>query len=196
MFTADRHSAANGVCVENVTENGGKAVYHVEDAVLYGSDGICRIAEIVTKDFGGAPTEYYVLKPIRQEASTIYVPVKNEALVQKMRHVLPEEKILELIEGMPDEKVHWIENDEERKTAYREILSTGDRSGLIRMIKSLYLHEKEMKGNGKHLRAADERFFKEAERMLYDEFALVLGIEPEQVLAFIQERIQDEGQAS
>ena len=53
-----------------------------------------------------------------------------------------------------------------------------------------------MKGNGKHLRAADERFFKEAERMLYDEFALVLGMEPEEVLPFILERIQDEGQAS
>ena len=74
-----------------MTGNGGKAVYHVEDAVLYGSDGICRISEIVTRDFGGAPVEYYVLKPIRQEASTIYVPVNNEALVHKMRHVLPEE---------------------------------------------------------------------------------------------------------
>ncbi len=31
--------------------------------------------------------------------------------------------------------------------------------------------------------------------MLYDEFALVLGMEPEEVL-FILERIQDEGQAS
>ena len=113
-----------------------------------------------------------------------------------MRHVLPEEEILALIEGMPDEQAHWIENDEERKTAYRETLSTGDRPGLIRMIKSLYLRQKEMKGNGKHLRAADERFFKEAERMLYDEFALVLGMEPEEVLPFILERIQDEGQAS
>ena len=170
-------------------------MYHVEDAVLYGSDGICRISEIVTRDFGGAPVEYYVLKPIRQEASTIYVPVNNEALVHKMRHVLPEEEILALIEGMPDEQAHWIENDEERKTAYRETLSTGDRPGLIRMIKSLYLRQKEMKGNGKHLRAADERFFKEAERMLYDEFALVLGMEPEEVLPFILERIQEKGTA-
>ena len=110
-----------------MTGNGGKAVYHVEDAVLYGSDGICRISEIVTRDFGGAPVEYYVLKPIRQEASTIYVPVNNEALVHKMRHVLPEEEILALIEGMPDEQAHWIENDEERKTAYREsiLISSG-----------------------------------------------------------------------
>ena len=37
---------------------------------------------------------------------------------------------------------------------------------------------------------------KRPERMLYDEFALVLGMEPEEVLPFILERIQDEGQAS
>ncbi len=168
-------------------------MYQVEDAVLYGSDGLCWISDIVTKDFCGTPTEYYVLKPVRQEASLIYVPVGNEALVHKMRPVLPEKDVLALIEGMPDEEARWIEDHDERKMVYREILATGDRSGLIRMIKSLYLHEQEMKGSGKHLRAVDERFFKEAERLLYDEFALVLGLEPDQVLPFIRKRLEDAG---
>ena len=36
---------------------------------------------------------------------------------------------------------------------------------------------------------ADERFLKDAEKMLYDEFALVLNIREEEVLPFIMEQI-------
>lgn len=165
-------------------------MYQVQDTVLYGSDGLCRIDEIVTKDFCGTPADYYVLKPIHHESSTIYVPMKNETLVHKMRRILSADDIYALIQSMPDEEATWIENEEERKATYRETLSKGDRVGLIRMIKALYTHEQQMRETGKRLRAADERFFKDAEKLLYDEFALVLGIEPEQVLPFIQEQMQ------
>ena len=36
---------------------------------------------------------------------------------------------------------------------------------------------------------SDERFLKDAERLLYDEFALVLRIKPDQVLPFILKQI-------
>ena len=67
---------------------------------------------------------------------------------------------------------------------------SGDRMSLIKMIKALYFHQQKQQEKGKRLRASDERFFTEAERILYDEFALVLNIEPEQVLPFIMEQVQ------
>ena len=36
---------------------------------------------------------------------------------------------------------------------------------------------------------ADERFFKEAERLLYDEYAVALGVTPDQVQPYISEII-------
>ena len=58
------------------------------------------------------------------------------------------------------------------------------------MIKALYHHQQVRQAQGKKLHVSDERFLKEAERTLYDEFALVLHISQEQVLPFILDQIE------
>ena len=44
----------------------------------------------------------------------------------------------------------------------------------------------------KKFHSADERVFKEAERILFGEFGFVLGIHPSEVPAFIDDRIGDQ----
>ena len=66
--------------------------------------------------------EYYVLKPIYNDTSTIYVPVHNEKLTGKMRRILSAEEIYRLIRSMPDVDSEWVENEAERKETYKEIL--------------------------------------------------------------------------
>ena len=39
------------------------------------------------------------------------------------------------------------------------------------------------------MHVVDERFFKEAEKILYEEFAFVLNIKIEEVLPFIKDRL-------
>ena len=146
--------------------------------------------EITHRDFGGQMQDYYVLKPVFGDQSTIFVPVKNEALTKKMRRVMTVEEINRIIEAMPFEDTEWIENENERKEQFRGALTQGDPMGLVRIIKSLYEHQQEQQQHGRKLRAADERFFHDAEKMLYDEFALVLKIEPEEVLPLIIEKMQ------
>ncbi|WP_040197362.1 CarD family transcriptional regulator [Candidatus Soleaferrea massiliensis] len=164
-------------------------MYEINDTVLYGGHGVCRIVEIEERDLCGNRMEYYILKPVYDEKSTVFVPVHNEALTTKMRRILSVDEIYALIASMPNEDSKWIENENERKEKYREIISCGDRIQLIRAIKALYQHQQEQQARGRKLHLADERFFKEAEKMLYDEFALVLHIKPEQVFPFIQEQI-------
>ena len=67
--------------------------YHVQDTVLYGQSGVCRIADIAEKDVGGGLRAYYVLQPVFEESATIFVPVGNEALTAKMRRVMSEAEI-------------------------------------------------------------------------------------------------------
>ena len=50
------------------------------------------------------------------------------------------------------------------------------------MIKALYFHKNKRESEGKHLYLSDERFFKEAERILYDEFQYVLNIKKDEVM--------------
>ena len=76
-------------------------MFCVNDTILYGAQGVCRIASIVRESFGSGPVDYYVLKPVYNDNSTIYVPVENGDLTGKMRRILSSEEIIALIRSMP-----------------------------------------------------------------------------------------------
>lgn len=157
----------------------------MNDIVLYSWHGVCTITDITEKEFNGNKANYYVLKPVHDTNSTIFVPAENENVTAKMRRVLSSEEIHALIKNMPNEDTIWIEDDNQRKEKYKEIISKGNRSDLIRLIKTLYLHQQAQKKLGKKMYIIDEKFMKEAEKLLYDEFAHVLDIKPEEVVSFI-----------
>ena len=164
------------------------------DKVMYAAQGVCQVAGIETKDFGGRQVEYYVLKPLYAPNSTVYVPTGNPELTGKLRRLLPAQEILALIRSMPREPCDWIADDAARKEAFRQILAHGSHQELIRAVKAVYRHQQELQQKGRKLHMADERFFKEAEKILYDEFASVLGLQPEQVLPFILDQLEGTGQ--
>lgn len=164
-------------------------MHNINDMVLYGTEGICRITDISVRNMHGEDIEYYVLKPVGENNSTIFVPTGSETLTAKMRRIMSAEEIYALIRTMPDEEIEWIENENMRKQRYKEILADGDRKELVRMIKAIYLHEQERKKIGKKLHLSDEKFLKDAEKLLYEEFAHVLNIKKDEVLPFIMEQI-------
>lgn len=165
-------------------------MFSVGDTIIYGNHGICKIAGIQDMTIDSNTRPYYVLKPVFENGSTIYFPVGNTAAERKMRRILSVEEVYTLIREMSDEDNIWIENEIERKESYRNILTGSDRSALVKLIKTLYLHEQELKGSGKKLHVSDEKFLKDAEKTLNDELIFVLNIEREEVLPFIQEQIE------
>ena len=81
--------------------------------------------------------------------------------------------------------INWIIDDNERKEHYRTILSSGNRLEILNMIRELYIHKQEQLKNGKKMHLSDEQLMKEAERLLYSEFSLVLNIRADEVPKFI-----------
>lgn len=165
-------------------------MFEVNEYVSYGASGVCRITDITEKKICGVCNKYYVLKPVFENKSTVYVPADNAQLTSKMRKVLSAEEIYQLIRSVSSESIIWIENEQERKKEYARILSAGNRSELIRMIKAVYLHKQSRLSSKKKLHISDENFLKEAERRLYEEFAHVLNIKQSQVVPFIAEQIE------
>lgn len=164
-------------------------MYHAGDTVVYGTQGVCTITSIEENDISGSTMEYYVLKPVYDQNATIFVPVKNETLVGQMKAVLSAEEIYALIRSMPNEQTIWVEDEDERKRTYQEIIRRGDRKELIRLIKTLYFHQQSQHQKGKRLHQADEAALKQAEQLLYHEFALVLHLKPEEVIPFIIQQL-------
>ncbi len=168
-------------------------MFKINDTVIYGTEGICTISDITEKKFNGVESKYYILKPHYSPSSTIMVPVDNQMLVGKMRYMLSCDEIKKLIDAMPTQQgALWIDDEKKRKEEYRAIILRGDRVELIGLIKTLYLHSEAQKAAGKKLHVSDERFFHDAEKLLYEEFATALGIDKSEVLSYITSKLSTE----
>lgn len=160
----------------------------VNSTIIYGSQ-VCKVTDIKNMTFGKTTREYYVLAPVYDEKNVIYAPTDNPKLKEKMKEILSSEEIIELIRNMPENQNFWIEDDKERAAAYKETLEKGNREDVIRIIKTLYEHKCEVEAKGKKLHSMDDILFQRAEKMIYDEFALVLDIKREEVTPFILRQI-------
>ena len=165
-------------------------MFKIDETILYGNEGVCKIVDIMKRNFRGKEVEYYVLKSVDGPGITIYVPTDNQELISKMKKTLSIEEIYALIHSMPESQLEWIANDNVRKERYKGVLKNGDRQQLVQLIRTLYLHQQKLKQLGKKFHATDEKILKEAEKILYHEFAYVLNIQLEEVVPFICEQLE------
>ena len=165
-------------------------MYSVNEKIHYGGSGVCVIQEIASMRFGRTRERYYVLKPVYQNTSLIYVPVENAQLVAKMRPVISREEVDSLIDGMADIPTAWEEDPQARKASFDALLRSNECRSLIVIIKTLNAHKERRQADGKNLHVADETYLREAQRLLYDEFAGALDIQPAQVRDYIQKKLE------
>lgn len=163
-------------------------MYSVNDVVVYGTSGVCRITAIKTLDLTGRPMEYYILQNVYDSRTTFYVPVNNDAM-QRLRPIASKDEIDAIISDMNSEELIWIDNDMKRKEEYSRIIKTADKHEVIRLIKTLYLRRKQLTESGRKLRSADEHYLSLAENMLFEEFAYALEIDRSDVVGYIEKHI-------
>ncbi|MCD7873070.1 MAG: CarD family transcriptional regulator [Clostridiales bacterium] len=164
-------------------------MFNIGDIFVYGSNGVCSITDIKTEKFGSEVKTYYILSPYFDSRETIYVPVDNEKLVSKMKELLTEEQIIEMIKSIPNRDNIWIENINMRKEEFKKIIKNSKRNELLALMKTLHARREELSKAGKNLSVFDERFLKQAQNIIHSEIALVLHIKPEEVEPFIEKTI-------
>lgn len=166
-------------------------MYQIDDVVVYGLHGVCRITEIEEKEFAGESHLYYTMHPVFNNRSTFFVPVDNEKSKKKVRTLLSSNEIKELIHTMPQQEEIKVANEKQRKETYKTIIESGDRGEIMRLVKTLYERREAQQKAGKKQHLVDERFMKEAETVLYDEFAFVLNIERDSVIEYIKNELKN-----
>ena len=153
--------------------------------VLYGKTGVCLVKELTTMSGG----QYYVLAPISDSRSSVYVPCDNEMLVARMRPLLTREEIDCLLSDADEVKLAWVDDRNERGLMYRTTLSSGDRKELIRLLCCLMRKKQERIDIGKRLSTMDENTLQECVRLVQEEFSMVLDIAVNEVGPYIAERL-------
>lgn len=161
-------------------------MFCVGQTVLYGSNGVCMVDDVTEKRIGKTKMQYYVLKPLCNNTSTLFVPTANQQLVSKMRRILTEDEAEAILRDLPP-CGDWNDNKQERSEQFRAIITEGSCVELIRLIRLVRTHEQEQLAGGKRLHITDERFLKEAEKMICEEFSLVLHISRDEVLERIMQ---------
>lgn len=156
-------------------------MFCVGQTVLYGSNGVCMVDDVTEKRIGKTKMQYYVMKPLCNNTSTLFVPTANQQLVSKMRRILTEDEAEAILRNLPP-CGDWNDNKQERSEQFRAIITEGSCVELIRLIRLVRTHEQEQLAGGKRLHITDERFLKEAEKMICEEFSLVLHISRDEVL--------------
>ena len=92
-------------------------------------------------------------------------------------------------EESPEEYAGWIDDERLRKEKFKELVSRADTFELIQLIKTLLKHKEDVLARGKKMHMVDERMLQDAEKIICDEFAYVLGIAPDAVPEYIQREI-------
>ena len=150
--------------------------------VSYRAEGVCVISDIRTESFGDKSGDYYILAPLKDVNSVLYVPVDNELLVSRMLPLLSSEEISALAEELCDERMEWNLESRARNYQFRDILNSGDRRALIILVNTITEREANQLITGKKLTGGDQSTLRRARKALFDEFSITANIANEEQL--------------
>ena len=164
-------------------------MYQTGDWVVYGIHGVCRVIGTEKQLIKRKRTQYLVLEPRAQTESRFYLPVENPTAMAKLKAVLPKEELTALISSEEVRQDVWIQEENQRKQHYRDLISSGDRVSLMKMVSTLYRYRASQTAAGRKFHQADENFLRDAEKLLASEIALVLELSAEDARNYLREQL-------
>lgn len=166
-------------------------MFKIGDYVAHYKQGVCEVTDIGRLDISCSDKkkEYYTLKPLYDQAGTVYTPVSNEK--NQIREVVTCEEAKKLIEEMPSIDTIWVADEKRREAFYKEALMKNECREWIAIIKTSYLRKMKRLASGKKSINVDEKYLSIAERFLYGELAVALDMKKEDVRNYIVEHIQE-----
>lgn len=167
-------------------------MFQIGDQVMYGIHGVCSITQVEERTVDRKKLQYFVLEPAEQPGAKFYIPMHNEAALSKLRPIISREALVEILESDEVQQDAWIEDENQRKQHYRELIVSGDRASLVRMVRTLHQHKRNQAAAGRKFHLCDENFLRDAEKLLGSEFALVLDMPQDAVSGYVRTVLKDE----
>lgn len=160
-------------------------MYKIGDYVVH-KQYVCKITDIIKKFFNNV--DYYNLITINDESLAIKIPVNRDDLLRPVMNKLEAE---ELIKKIPGIELIKIENDRNIDYVYKELISTGNREDLIKIIKTAYTRNEHRKENGKKVGEKDLSFLDTAEKILYGEMSIALNKTFDETKDYVIKKVEE-----
>ena len=163
---------------------------HLDDYVIYGIHGACRVLGREKQLVNKKRTEFLVLEPLMQSGSKYYVPAENPTAMAKLQGVLSQDELVQLLESDAVREDCWISDEGHRKQIYRELITSADRLRLMQMVASLYRYRGAQEAAGRKFHLCDDNFLRDAERLLSSEISLVMNLPPDEARDFLRKHLK------
>ena len=157
-------------------------MFKVGEYLVYRKN-VCQVKEIKEKE----GVKYYQLVPIDDDSLKIEIPVDNKDNV--LRKLISREEVDTLIAEMPTIEVIDC-SDRMIELEYRNLLSSGNKEDIIKVIKTAYLRNKARLENKKKISEKDSNYLEKAEKLLYSEFSVVLNLSIEATREYILNKVE------
>ena len=160
-------------------------MYKKGDYVVKMPEGICKIENVGHPDTTGMnkTKEYYILVPINEKTSKKYLPV--DYVDGRIRNMISNEEAIQLIKSIPNITETEIHNEKMREQEYKAAILSGDNKKIVSIIKLIYTRKQ-----GKKSTATDDKYFKQAEDVLFSELSFVPDVPKENMVQFIEDMIK------
>lgn len=117
-------------------------MYQRGDYIVKVPEGVCKIEEIGQFDISGTDREYYLLLPIAEQSSRIYVPTDNAA--GRIRSVIKKAEAMQLIKSIPGINEKEISSEKMREQEYKEAILSGNPGKIVSIIKLLHSRRRKL----------------------------------------------------
>jgi CarD family transcriptional regulator len=169
-------------------------MYSVNDLIIYGSSGVCRVSSIgVPSDIPSAEPKraYYTLCPLFDNG-TIRIPVDSNVF---MRPVLSRTEAESIIAGIPE--IHADKGCDSNSPQllsehYKAYFTSHRCEDLLMLMKSLYAKNQQAGARGKTLGRTDQHYYQRAKDLLEQEFSVALNMPVEEVGSYIAQKVEIE----
>lgn len=148
-------------------------MYQIGDYVVKVNNGVCQVKDIIEMEqTANVRKKYYLMVPRDDVSAKLYVPVDGNG--SNVRSVMSAAEAKEFIGRIPMIEEAWIESDKMREQEYKAAIRSGSPEQLVSIIKNIYIRNQRRQEQGKKNTTVDERYFKQAENILYSELAFAL----------------------
>lgn len=166
-------------------------MYQIGELVQYGSTGVCKVTQIKSQTLPNTEEErlYYVLEPL-YKACVISVPVDSDKVF--MRPIITRAEADRLISEIPTHQYPAYHNRATKELAghYDALLKSHRCENWIELTMSIYTKKQDQLSKKRKFGSVDERFLKQAEDLLFGEFAAALEIPKDQVQSYIATKVE------
>ena len=168
-------------------------MFQIGDLVIYSGHGICQIHDIEDQTISGETRKYYVLYPLEDSHQlSIRVPVDNQKV--QIYALMTKKEAIEVLEAFKESGAEWIEKNHLRNLIYNEMVSSGNRKDMVKVIKSLMLKKIELEENNAKLAAQDRKLLEQTANVLFKELAIALEMDYDEVVENVLHRVRENQQ--